>query len=524
MSLRLRSSLLAAAGGATFGLCWLPLGLAPFIPISFLLLLRGLRLVRTHRDAVCVGIAFGASKYVVGSHFLLALVRYSPLGAVFYPLAIAYILPYSIVESWGAFWLEKRGGLPRSFGLALLFTLSEKVRALGDLSFPADLLAHAFGKDPAWLALSPWIGPFGLTLLAFAVAIVLDRALEHRRRPLLAGAVAAAALAVWLVPVAVDRSSTGAREATGSLRVGIVQPAIRLEDKLTPERWPSSWERLDELTGEASRGADLVVWPETTRPGRVIWDGSGPFVDRRMEALAARHGVPILYGCEIARTEGGMVTALYNGAALVRPNGASEWYGKQRLLPFAEGVPFRGLLGWGPSRKSPTDGTRTYLTLVGNFSPGPKATIFNVGPARIGVLICYEGLYSGLARRYREEGANTLCVITNDAWWGRSLFAPWHARMIASRAREEDLPVLRAANSGVSSVTDRRGRMEQATRLFETTTLEVELHPGPPRGTFYTRHGDLVIVAALIVIGVAAARAVRGGVATIVRRSRALPA
>ena len=60
-----------------------------------------------------------------------------------------------------------------------------------------------------------------------------------------------------------------------------------------------------QLFSEPAAGSDLVLWPESTRPGPVRWNEPGPFADAPMQALSARAGVPILYGCEIGRVAGG---------------------------------------------------------------------------------------------------------------------------------------------------------------------------------------------------------------------------
>ncbi len=90
-------------------------------------------------------------------------------------------------------------------------------------------------------------------------------------------------------------------------------------------------------------------------------------------------------------------------AAVVWPDGRpAQWYGKRRLLPFAEGVPFAGQLGFDPAEwRASGKGGSGYLSMLGNFSPGPEVTLLEVGPARIGVLICYEGLYASLAKERR---------------------------------------------------------------------------------------------------------------------------
>jgi apolipoprotein N-acyltransferase len=495
---RRRAAWQAAAGGGLFGLCWLPFGLAPLVPLAFVLMMLGLRGARSARQALGLGALCEAIRYVVGAHFLLALLAYSPLAVFFYLATIVYIVPMGMLSWWGAFQLERWTGLPRPAGLALGYTLFEKLRSVGDLSFPADLTDHAFGTNPSFLAWSDWIGPFGVTLTMCGVALLALRALDAwpRRRPALAWG--AAALALWagapltglLAGRAAERAPEGAK-----FRVGIVQPATPVADKLDPSRAPAVWEELKRLTFEAAAGADLVLWPETARPGHLFLREGEPPRDPEVAAIARAAGVPILYGAHVAEVEAGEAVALYNGAALVRADGSfGGWYGKQRLLPLAEGVPFGKLLGLDPRRRARNGQHRGYLTMLGNFSAGPEPTIFEVGPARIGVLICYEGMYAQLARTYRQRGANVLAVLTNDLWWGHSTFAPWHARMIASRAVEEAMPAVRAANSGVSSVTDGRGALGPRTRLDEIRTLTVELTPGAAgSGTFYTRHGDWVL-------------------------------
>lgn len=136
--------------------------------------------------------------------------------------------------------------------------------------------------------------------------------------------------------------------------------------------------------------------------------------------------------------------------------------------------------------------------MLGNFSSGPGPTLFQVKQARIGVLICYESFYPRLVRAYSLKGANVLAVLTNDIWWGHSAFTAWHARMASSRAREGGLPVVRAANSGISSLTDAQGRLVARTGFNEVRTLEVELTPRNGTPTFYAHYGDWILWLALI--------------------------
>lgn len=482
---------LGAAGAVVFGLAWLPAGLSPLTPIGFLLMLRGLSHVETPRDALQYGLVLGVVRYAVMAHFLLVLTSFSPFAVFFYPVTILYILPQAALESWGALWLERRAGLPRALGFPAIWIVLEKFRTLGDCSLPADLTAHGFGPAPAWLTVGRWIGPFGVTAVAFAFAWLADRAWSSRRRPVILAALAVG----WAAPFAAAAWSPGPSPAASpSLRVGVVQPVATAEDKLRRERWPAMWERIEGLTARAAQGSDLVVWPETARPGPLLWrEGEAPR-DAEVARIANRIGIPILYGADIARIENGRPVAIYNGAALVRPgDDRVEWYGKQRLLPFVEGNPFAGVLGLDPARHRPAGSRKSAIAFLGNFTSGPEPTIFAVGPARLGVLICYEGMYPALAREYRKRGANALVLLTNDTWWGRSAFAPWHAAMLASRAIESNVPILRAANSGISSLVLPSGRVAVETDLLDVTVMHATLTPGPDEATIYARSGDVLV-------------------------------
>lgn len=469
-----RPLLLAALSGGLGALCWMPLGLGFLQPLAWLPMLLALDRARSVRHALLIGGIFSAARFAVGAHFFFALFRYSPLAAIFYLMAVAYAAPFGAFAAAGALGIERRGGPPRAWGFALLYALTEWIRSVGDLSFPVDLLAHADGGTPAIAGLAPWTGASAVSLLSLGVTLALYTAFRERRR-----SAAALALALWVLPALLHplASASASSSSPGSLEVGIVQPFATIEEKRDRSMHPTLWARLESLTEQVSEGADLIVWPESARPGPVLWREQGPYDDPEIRAISERVGVPILYGAEIARVSGRSVSALYNGAAIVYPDGRpAQWYGKQRLLPFAEGVPFASLLGWDPSQRSaPKRGRSSYLTMMGNFSPGPGPVLFEVGEARIATLICYESVYPQLGRRARRAGANALVVLTNDAWWGKSIFAPWHFEVSRARALETRMPVLRAANSGVSGLVAADGRVKQRGPLGKTATLRARL-------------------------------------------------
>jgi len=501
---------LAAAGGLLIGACWLPWLPAWLDPIGYALVLAAVRRVDSSRSAWRVAAVFAVAFYGLAGHFIAVLTRYSPVAIAFLGVLIAYNLPFAALEVWAAWRLERRFGVPRSVAFALLYVGLEGVRTLSDASFPADLPAWAFGPSPEWLAWAPWTGPHGVTAWVLAVAVLLEaaaHALPRARRTAVAAALAAAAL--WVAPAWTARLADPAPAARW-LRAGVVQPFVPVTEKFDPARHEAIWSRLTALSERVAPAVDVVVWPESARPRAVRWDPDGAFRDPPMEALAARLGKPILYGCEIARVRGGRLEALYNGAAIAYPDGRpGDWYGKQRLLPFAEGVPFARALGWDPFAGDSGGDRRSVLSFLGKFSPGPRPTLFEVDGVRIGVLICYEGMYPRLAARYRRDGADVLAVLTNDLWWGRSVFPRWHASQAGAVARSLRVPVVRAANAGISGAYDADGRAIVETGILEATSTVVSvplprLAP-PPAAGIATRVPELAWAALLVAAIVAGA-------------------
>ena len=126
---------------------------------------------------------------------------------------------------------------------------------------------------------------------------------------------------------------------------------------------------------------------------------------------------------------------------------------------------------------------------------------------RFGVLICYEGVFPALTRRFVAGGADFLVNVTNDAWYGRTAAPYQHLVQASFRAIENRVPIVRAANTGISAIIDPDGRIRWRGPLFETLSYVDEIRWIDVR-TFYTRYGDVfvwlcVLVTTLGVVGAA---------------------
>jgi apolipoprotein N-acyltransferase len=276
------------------------------------------------------------------------------------------------------------------------------------------------------------------------------------------------------------------RRETTSLNVALVQPNIPREEKFTVEFANKTFDKFTELSRPALEGnahADLLVWPESAMPGPVLGDEMS---HRFVMDFSASAKTDLLLGT-IDQDE----THAYNAAMLVSDAGAHlQIYRKVHLVPFGEYVPGRHtipLLARVVGDQVPDD-----------FAFGKEFTVFKLtgDKAKVAPLICFEDTIGDLARQFVLAGANLLVNVTNDGWFLRSAGSRQHLANAVFRCVETRLPMVRAANTGVTCFINEFGNITQ-TLLDETGTPftqgtltgQVAVVTNPDL-TFYVRHGE----------------------------------
>jgi apolipoprotein N-acyltransferase len=239
---------------------------------------------------------------------------------------------------------------------------------------------------------------------------------------------------------------------------------------------------------EAARKPDLIVWPETSIP-YLLEDAGGVLSD----ALEASGGVPMAVG--IQRAEG---LRYYNSLAGIGADGTvGAVYDKQHLVPFGEYVPLGDVLE--------RFGIGAFAAQAGyGYTAGPGARVIDLGRAgKVLPLICYEAVFPQDLRAAPER-ADWILQVTNDGWFGDLAGPLQHLAQARLRAIEQGLPLLRAANTGISAVIDARGRMVAQLALNVDGWLDADVPPALVP-TPYARWGDLpatiLLAAGLLVLG-----------------------
>ncbi|MGD8701894.1 MAG: apolipoprotein N-acyltransferase [Desulfosarcina sp.] len=274
-----------------------------------------------------------------------------------------------------------------------------------------------------------------------------------------------------------------------SPRVAIVQGNIDQARKWDPAFQIGTTKKYVDLTqSAAARQPDLVVWPETATP---FYFSASPKLTRLVTDTVRQTGIHLLVGSPSVDSDAGRL-AYYNSAYMVEPDGrVSGRYDKVHLVPFGEYVPLKRLLSF----------VGKMVAQVGDFSPGEKGRTlaWEDGQPPIGVQICFEIIFPGLARSLVNNGAGVLVNLTNDAWFGRSGAAYQHFSMAVFRAVENRRSLVRCANTGISGFIDPAGRIVTQTALFTDAVVDRRV-PILIERSLYTRIGDVLPLLCLLML------------------------
>ncbi|MDT8343011.1 MAG: apolipoprotein N-acyltransferase [Thermohalobaculum sp.] len=449
------------------------------------------------RQAAAVGWAAAFGMFVTGLFWIgHAFLVDAEQFAWMMPFAVT-LLPAGLGLFWAlAFWIARRtwapGSLWRVALLAALITLAEYARSQVLTGLPWGLAAYVWVETPVAQAASV-IGPHGLSLVTYGVTALPLVAIAGARPRLGPGAVAAA-LAVAAVPAlwvwGTARVPPEPAYAPGAPVLRVVQPNATQRLKWNPDYAALFYRRLIEATAAPADPAlgppAAVIWPETAVP---FLPAEQP-AERAAIAAAAR-GAPVILGA-LHREQGPAGVAWSNALMAILPDGSlSARYDKAHLVPFGEYVPWQSVLGRIGIRQ---------LAERGGFTPGPGPRRIEVaGLPAFSALICYEAIFPD---EVIPEGPRPdwFLQVTNDGWFGSYGGPQQHLAQARFRAIEQGLPLVRAANTGISAVIDPHGRVLRALALDTHGAFDARL-PAPLPPTAYARLGDapaLALVLALV--------------------------
>ena len=380
----------------------------------------------------------------------------------------------------------------------LLWVGCEYLRSHLFTGFPWGLLGHTQYKALHLIQICDITGVYGLSflivlsntalytvLLQLAAKPWYGRPAEKWLAPSAVLTMGVLLLAVWVHGAwrikDVDKQISQATQSP----VAVIQGNIDQSIKWDPAYQISTTTTYRDLSlsTKAEKPA-LVVWPETATPFYYL---ANTHLTKLVKNSIIDTGTHFLIGSPFYMRTAGKA-AYFNSAYLIEPDGkVSGRYDKVHLVPYGEYVPLKRWLPF----------LGKMVAEVGDFSAGNKGDTLIWGENRLGVLICYEAIFPGLARALVRNKADLLVNITNDAWFGRTAAAQQHFSMAVFRAVENRRALVRSANTGISGYIDPVGRILQTSPLFKRHVMNHQV-PLMRSRTVYSTWGDLFALVCLI--------------------------
>ncbi len=502
-----RRAVIAFAAGALSVAAMAPLNLWPILFVTFATLVwlidgAGVGPWGGVTIAAATGWWFGFGYFLFGLYWM---------GNAFLVDArtFGWLLPFAVVglpavlaifTAFGAalarlLWV--RGAL-RILALGAALTVAEWLRGHLLTGFPWNAFGYAITSPLALAQSASIVGIWGLTFIAVVVcaspATLIDNSAETRIAwlPLALGIVGIVGLGAF---GAVRLARTPTRMVAG-VHLRIMQPNLQQDAKFNYAAKQQVLDRYISLSSRALgprslglRDVTHLIWPESAFPF---------FLTREPDALAKiarllRQGPVLVTGAmRLAEPVNRANPAAYNSMYVIDHDGSIvSLYDKVHLVPFGEYLPFQHFLE--------SLGLQDLTKQRGGFLAGDRRRLMAIPGAPLALpLICYEAIFPDELMPKGGRRPGWMVNITNDGWFGVSSGPYQHFQQARLRAIEQGLPLVRAANTGISAVVDPLGRIINSLPLGREGVVDSPL-PQPISAPIYARVGDAPVA---IVVGI----------------------
>ena len=503
---------IAFAAGALSALAMAPFNLWPILFLTFPALVwlidgAGPDRWRGTIAAAATGWWFGfgyfvAGLYWIGYAFLVDAPTFGwllPIAVIGLPALLAFFTAFGTALA-RILWTP---GATRILALGVALTAAEWLRGHLMTGFPWNAFGYALASPLALAQSASIFGIWGLTLIAivvFASPAALTDEREETRWAWLPLVLAMAVLAGLGGFGALRLSRTPTRLVDG-VHLRVMQPNVQQDIRFNYAAKQEVMKRYialsDRAAGPQAPGIGEVthlIWPESAFPF---------FLAREPDALEQiaqllRHGTVLITGAvRLAEPVNPTDPGVFNSIYVINHDGSILGvYDKVHLVPFGEYLPFQRILE--------TLGLRQLTKIRGGFLAGDRRRLITVPGAPPALpLICYEIIFAGDAVPQGQR-PGWIVNVTNDGWFGISSGPYQHLQQARVRAIEEGLPLVRAANTGISAVVDPLGRIVNALPLGQEGVIDSPLPRALP-APIYARAGDgpaavMLAIAFLLVV------------------------
>lgn len=430
-------------------------------------------------------------------------------------LSIAFSLYLPAIGAAVSYIARKKGVLAAYLATPFVWVAAEYIKSnLPLIAYPWALLAHSQYQSLPLLQIASFAGTYGISFILVwvnaIVAAIVYHFIQRANNPyglpfgadarrvsygFVLGGVFSVMAALWFGWAQLAKPLTG-----DAVRIAAVQANIPQNEKWDPRNAGKIMRTYADMTAAAAADKpDLIVWPEAATPGAI--NQSVHLYTTVLKIAHASQTYLLIGSTSHQKYEGAKARDLryQNSAYFIAPTASGRnlpRYDKIKLLAFAEYLPYADLVPW----------KLIQVPELGSYVPGEKYTVFEHPKFKFSATICWENIFPDLVRRFVKNGAEVIVNITNEAWFGRTAAPRQFLAMSVFRAVENQVYVVRCANTGISCIIDPRGRIvkrltdEEGQELMIKGVLHGTVIPQKHK-TFYTRTGDWLAIMCLMISG-----------------------
>ena len=447
--------------GAVSSLAFAPFYLCVIFFFSLYYLLNKLKEFNSLKQSFYIGWWFGFGYFIGNCYWYCHSLLLEPLKhAWLIPFAIsiipAYLACYIGFTTFFTYFAVSKYTIKNKFFITIIFSFFwvffEYLRGVIFTGFPWNLLCYCLSFSPLLIqTVSLWgcyIFSFFLLTIFTSIWVLNDKRYKMYSLYYIA-------LILFIILFGFIRlKNTEIKFSTYKVR--IVQPNTSLKE----EYIFSPKERLDKLIDiSLDNISDIkyIIWPENALPDYVLTYQNNGMSDYIGEKLGNK--VLITGGLRVDERK----NKVYNSVFVINNGKVLDYYDKYNLVPFGEFIPFRKIFSFINAIANGIDlykaeQRKKIIKIDDNFP------IFSPN-------ICYESIFPSSI----NKNADLIINFTNDFWFGKTSGPYQHFDALKFRALENSIPTIRVANSGISAVIDKYGRVIQETKLGESAVLDVEI-------------------------------------------------
>lgn len=406
------------------------------------------------------------------------------LGIFIMLLLAAYLSIYMALFACGFTYFSSKG-VPGIIHAPVLWTCLEYVKSHLFTGFPWENLAYTQYLNHYIIQIADVTGIYGISFIIVFINVMIYDVLntQYTRKRKIVEAVLAFILILAIYGYGYIRINEirDSEKIAEHIDVSLLQGNIDQNIKWNPKFQRETINIYSQLSLDAqSTQPGLTVWPETAAP--FFFQDMNSMHNEILD-IARTSGNWLLFGspsyikkCD----DSNECISFLNSAFLLSPHGkVTGRYDKVHLVPYGEYVPLKK---WFPFIDKLVVG-------VGDFQSGKGYYPINTDNHKLGILICYEGIFPEASRMYKQGGANLLVNITNDAWFGKTSAPFQHLSMTVLRAVENRLFLVRSANTGISAIIDPTGTIIAQSELFTSAMVKGTVK-FINKKTVYSTYGD----------------------------------